>query len=230
MTGDQYVGGMVFLKLGSLLGPTQGCERPQVTKRTRFPARRLPGAATTSHPSSYFSRTCCFAARDVDVAGVVVPGRYAVPPPLLAAYRPVTGCRASRRSRCFRIASAQTECRTVFHGLDGGFSQRLDFRRTTGPSGRVPTTGAGPIARGVPWSLWSSTFSSSPAASRSATTCCLASNRSRPRYAAGALSLMAAASVNTLICGKSWRAPSSLSLKSCAGVIFTQPVPNSGST
>ena len=43
-------------------------------------------------------------------------------------------------------------------------------------------------------------------------------------------SLMVASSFMTFTTGRSWRSPTSKSLGSCAGVIFTTPVPKSIST
>ena len=56
-------------------------------------------------------------------------------------------------------------------------------------------------------SLCGFTLSTRPAFSRSARTRFLASNRSRPRYAAGALSFTFASSVKMSTIGSAWRAP-----------------------
>jgi hypothetical protein len=79
-------------------------------------------------------------------------------------------------------------------------------------------------------SLCGLTRSSRPCASRSATMALRASKRSMPRYFSGPCSLMRASSVRTLIGARPWRWPTCQSLKSWAGVILTQPVPNSLST
>ncbi len=57
----------------------------------------------------------------------------------------------------------------------------------------------------------------------------LASNLSSPLYLGGALPLRRAVSSNMFIMGRLCLRPTSKSLKSCAGVIFTAPVPFSGS-
>ena len=72
-------------------------------------------------------------------------------------------------------------------------------------------------------------FSSSPCAFRSSATRLRAANRSIPAYAPAA-ALMCPLSVITSISGRLCRRPASKSLGSCAGVIFTAPVPNSRST
>ena len=55
-----------------------------------------------------------------------------------------------------------------------------------------------------------------------------ASKRSRPAYGPAA-AVMRASSPITLMNGRLWRLPASKSFGSCAGVIFTTPVPNFGS-
>ena len=76
---------------------------------------------------------------------------------------------------------------------------------------------------------WSSTRTSKPCASRSATMAFLASYLSMPAYLPPRL-LIVASSFKMLISGRLWRLPTSKSFESCAGVIFTTPVPNSIST
>ncbi len=78
-------------------------------------------------------------------------------------------------------------------------------------------------------STWSSTFSISPSASRSASTCFLAAKRSSPRYFSGTASFSCASRSKMLIASRPCRRPTSKSLKSCAGVILTAPLPFSGS-
>ena len=58
---------------------------------------------------------------------------------------------------------------------------------------------------------------------------CLASNLSNPIYSFGALSLIFPSSFNMFIDFNFCLFPTSKSLKSCAGVILTAPVPCSGS-
>ena len=68
-----------------------------------------------------------------------------------------------------------------------------------------------------------------PCASRSRAAAFRASSIVIPRYLP-AFSFMMPSESMTWSCGRSWRSPTRKSLGSCAGVIFTQPVPNSGST
>ena len=74
-----------------------------------------------------------------------------------------------------------------------------------------------------------SIFTSNPRACRSATTRFLASYLSNPAYAP-ARSFIVPSSFITRIVSKLCRSPTSKSFGSCAGVIFTAPVPNSLST
>lgn len=67
-----------------------------------------------------------------------------------------------------------------------------------------------------------------PSARSAATIAERASSRSRPWNGPG--TVMTARSSMTVRNGRSWRAPISKSFGSCAGVTFTAPVPNSGST
>ena len=73
------------------------------------------------------------------------------------------------------------------------------------------------------------TFTKSPCSLRSSTSAFLHSYLSIPAYFP-AFSFIVASSLITTISSKLWRFPTSKSLGSCAGVIFTQPVPNSLST
>ena len=76
-----------------------------------------------------------------------------------------------------------------------------------------------------------SIFSTRPSASRSATTCLRAAKRSRPRYFCRRARRSACAPGVEDVDDRqiSCRLPTSKSLKSCAGVIFTAPEPFSGS-
>ena len=103
--GDQYVGGVEGLEELGLLRPAEGGEGPQagaepgvenvfVLAQLGLVAELVLGAHLD------------LVAADVDVAGLVVPGRDAVAPPELAADAPVLDT-------------------AVFHGGDGVFGQRL---------------------------------------------------------------------------------------------------------
>ncbi len=70
---------------------------------------------------------------------------------------------------------------------------------------------------------------SSPCSARSSFTRLRASNRSRPATGP-ASAVMRPSGPMTVSCGRWWRFPVSKSLKSWAGVTFTAPVPNFGST
>ncbi len=70
---------------------------------------------------------------------------------------------------------------------------------------------------------------SSPAAATSSFTFLRASKRSSPATGPAAAVILPARSI-TVSCSRPWRFPVSKSLKSCAGVTFTAPVPNFGST
>ncbi len=69
----------------------------------------------------------------------------------------------------------------------------------------------------------------SPRASRSSTIRRRASKRSRPSYGVPVPAIVAS-SARIVIAGRPWRRPVAWSSWSCAGVIFTAPVPNAGST
>ncbi len=68
-----------------------------------------------------------------------------------------------------------------------------------------------------------------PSAFKSSTICFRHSKRSMPSYLP-AFSFIVPSSFMTRTRGNSWRLPTSKSFGSCAGVIFTTPVPNSMST
>ena len=79
--------------------------------------------------------------------------------------------------------------------------------------------------------ILSSIFTNRPAASISATISARAANLSMPRYFSGTtgLSFNFASGVKIFTGVRLWRTPTSQSSKSWAGVIFTAPVPLSGS-
>ena len=72
-------------------------------------------------------------------------------------------------------------------------------------------------------------FSKRPSAFKSSTIFFRASKRSIPAYAPAGAPILPS-SVITSISASLWRRPTSKSFGSCAGVIFTAPVPNSRST
>ena len=74
-----------------------------------------------------------------------------------------------------------------------------------------------------------SILSISPRASRASTARARASKRSRPRNGSGTASFMRPSTVITSSGTSPWRSPTAWSLKSWAGVIFTAPLPCSGS-
>ena len=76
---------------------------------------------------------------------------------------------------------------------------------------------------------WSATFSSSPSRSSCSTMAARALKRSRPAYGPPAAVIFPSSSI-TATSGRLWRFPIWKSFGSCAGVTFTAPVPNAGST
>ena len=74
-----------------------------------------------------------------------------------------------------------------------------------------------------------SIVSISPSASSASTVRARASKRSRPRNGSGTASFMRPSGVMTSSGTRPWRSPTAWSLKSWAGVIFTAPLPCSGS-
>ena len=144
------------------------------------------------------------------------------------------GCCASSRSRSSPSSSARSVVLPVSHRLDRRLRQRRRHRHTTGRSaigsidhvrsGRRTATACACVPRSC---------RPGPAPRDRRPPRLRASKRSSPRYFGRhrrstsrhpAFEML----ISTII-GRSWRLPTSKSLKSCAGVIFTAPEPNSGS-
>ena len=102
-------------------------------------------------------------------------------------------------------------------------------RRTTGARSAAPPgdPSAGSAARRARRAACPETR---PSARRAATTAARASSASIPRKASGAASVMRPSSPITVTSSRRWARPMSKSAGSCPGVIFSAPVPNSGST
>ena len=125
VAGEQHVGGMERGELRRPLRPAQGAERPQRGRKPRvehvvvLAQRHLRANAVTD---ARFG----LVARHVDVAGVVVPRRNAVPPPLLAADAPILN--VAHPSEIHVLVLFRHEAHgAVLHGANGGFGQRRDL-------------------------------------------------------------------------------------------------------
>ena len=121
--GDQYVGGVEGLEELGLLRPAEGGEGPQagaepgvenvfVLAQLDLVAELVLGAHLD------------LVAADVDVAGLVVPGRDAVAPPELAADAPVLDVAHPGEVHVLVLLGHELDT-AVFHGGDGVFGQRL---------------------------------------------------------------------------------------------------------
>ena len=168
------------LELGRLRGPAERRERPQRraepgVEHVLVPAQRDVPAV----PGPRLRQRVGLAARDVDVAGLVVPGGNAVAPPELAADAPVLDV----------AHPLEVGLRPVVrHEADAAVLDRPDRRLGERRDAHVPLVGepglehgAAAVAARHRAACAGRSSRAGPAASRSATTRLRASKRSRPR-------------------------------------------------
>ena len=241
--GDQHVGRVVALQLRRLVRPAQRRERPErggepgvehvlVARQRHAPCRSARSACAERLGSRSPRRTPCRPARTTPGSGG---------PTRAGARCTRAGCCASSRNRSSPSSSARSWSRPSRTAAIAGLASvagvhipllgqpRLDRRRRSGrhaaPGGcAARSCRAGPAPRA----------SSTMRLARLEAVEAMSAMRLGRHVGASRKSALPSISIlpnwsSTLIWRRSLRLPTSKSLKSCAGVIFTAPVPFSGS-
>ncbi len=122
-TGNQYIGRVEGFQEIGLLRPAQGGERPQAGTEpgVEHVVVLLQGNIRTE---VVLGADFGFVAADVDLAGLVVPGRNAVAPPELTADAPVLNVAHPGEVHVFVLLGHEGDA-AIFNGGDGRFGQRL---------------------------------------------------------------------------------------------------------
>ncbi len=225
---DQHIAGIEALEVGVGLGPAQRGIGPQRRREPRVEDVGVRVSATSARACPGLCPRLGFAARDEYIAGLVVPGGNLVTPPQLAADAPVADVAHPLEVGLRPVLGHEADAPGL-HRLDGGSGQRFDPHVPLVGEQRLEDRAAAIAARHHQLVLVDALDGARGFHLGQHDLARLPRAAGR-QGARGTLSLSRASGVKMLISGRPWRAPTSLSVKSCAGVIFTTPEPNLRST